>query len=80
MMQKLATLIEERLKERAFCLIFTPDLERCWPSDKMDSAERERQIQAFARAYGWHASVLPIETGVRAIFRLNDLTNRSSKL
>ena len=33
-MQKLATLIEERLKERAFCLIFAPDLESCWPSEK----------------------------------------------
>ena len=75
-MQKLAIVIEERLKERAFCLIFAPDLERCWPSDKMDSAERERQIQAFVLAYGWHASVLPIESGMRAIFRLNGLTNR----
>jgi hypothetical protein len=71
MMQKLATLIEERLKERAFCLVFEPDLEGCWPSDKMDSAERERQIQAFARAHEWHASILPIESGMRAIFRLN---------
>jgi len=70
-MQKLATLIDERLQERSFCLVFAPDLERCWPSEKMDSAERQRQVQAFARAHGWQAWVLPIESGMRAIFRLD---------
>ena len=68
-MQKLATQIEERLKERAFCLIFDSDLQRYWPREKMDSVERERQIEAFARSRGWQVSVLPVESGTRVIFQ-----------
>jgi len=67
-MEKLATQIEECLRERAFCLVFHPDLERSWPKEKMDGAERERQIEGFAQFRGWHVSVLPLESGTRAIF------------
>jgi hypothetical protein len=68
-MQKLAAMIEERLKKRAFCLVFDPELQRCWPLEKMDSVEREREIEAFARSRGWHVAVLPVESGTRAIFQ-----------
>ena len=67
-MEKLATQIEENLKRRGFCLVFDPDLQRCWPGEKMDGTERERQIEAFAQFRGWRVSILPSESGTRAIF------------
>jgi len=68
-MQKLATLIDERLKERSFCLVFAPDLERCWPSKTFARAEQAEQIQAFAKSNGWSVSVLGMDDRIRAIFR-----------
>ena len=67
-MEKLAAQIGQSLKERAFCLVFDPDLQRCWPREKMDHAERESQIQAFAQSHGWHVSILPVGSITRAIF------------
>jgi len=72
-MEKLATQIEENLKKRGFCLVFDPDLQRCWPREKIDDVERERQIEAFAQFRGWHVSILPTESGMRAIFRTRSL-------
>jgi len=65
----LAGKISQQLKARDFCLVFAAELERCWPSETIDRAEQEKQIQAFAESYGWSASVLDIDDGVRAIFR-----------
>ena len=67
--RKLATQIAECLKERSYCLVFEADLQRYWPPEKMDCAEQEKQIQAFAHFRGWQAFVFPVESGVRAIFR-----------
>ena len=69
-MDKLAKDIEGHLKERAFCLVFEDEVERCWPSEKIEGAEREGQIQSFAKSRGWSAFVLNTDFGpTRAIFR-----------
>jgi len=65
----LAEHIADRLRERAFCLVFTPELERYWPSEKFGRAEQEEQIQVFASSHRWSVSVLDIGYGIRAIFR-----------
>jgi hypothetical protein len=68
--EALAEHIERRLKERAFCIVFEDELERCWPGEKIERAEREKQIQTFAESRGWTASVLNSNAGrTRAIFR-----------
>lgn len=60
--------IAQQIKERGFCVVFTDDLERCWPSNEMSDAEREKKIQDFAESQGWTAA---IQAGVdtRAIFQ-----------
>jgi hypothetical protein len=65
----LAEHIADHLSTRAFCLVFAPELERCWPSKNLARAEQEEQIEAFARSHGWSVSVLDIGYGIRAIFR-----------
>jgi hypothetical protein len=68
-MDTLAEHIERCLKEREFCLVFEDELERCWPSEKIKPAEREKQIQTFAKSHGWTVSILNTDSGVvRAIF------------
>jgi hypothetical protein len=64
----LAEHIAQHLKERAFCVVFEHDLERCWPSSGMSQAERERKIQDFAESQGRTAA---IQAGfaTRAIFQ-----------
>jgi hypothetical protein len=70
---KLAKDIEGHLKERAFCLVFEDELEHCWPSEKIERAEREDQIQDFAKSRGWSAFILNGDSGpTRAIFRHRD--------
>src|SRR5262249_14489876 len=56
-MDELAKHIERSLKERAFCLVFEEELERCWPSE-IKRADREKQIQTFAKSHGWIVSIL----------------------
>jgi len=68
-LKTLAEHIADQLTERGFCLVFAAELERYWPSEKVDRAEQEEQIQAFAKSYGWSVSVLDIDGGIRAIFR-----------
>jgi len=69
-MDTLAKHIERCLKKREFCLVFEDELERCWPSKKMERAEREKQIQAFGESHGWSVSILNTDSGLsRAIFR-----------
>ena len=68
-LERLAKHIARQLKERKFCLVFEDQLERCWPSERIKRAERESQIQAFAKSRGWSASILDSDSGIRAIFR-----------
>ena len=69
-MDTLAKHIERYVKKREFCIVFEDELERCWPSEKIERAEREKQIQTFAKFRGWSASILNTDSGhTRAIFR-----------
>ncbi|HKE57015.1 MAG TPA: hypothetical protein VKB46_09945 [Pyrinomonadaceae bacterium] len=67
-MDELGKHVEWTLKERAFCLVLENELERCWPSEEIKPADREKQIQAFGESRGWIVSVLNTDSGVmRAI-------------
>jgi hypothetical protein len=68
-MKTLTEQIAAKLGERAFCVVFEEDLERCWPSNKTPSAKRNRQVQDFAESQGWTAAILEGAFGTRAIFR-----------
>jgi hypothetical protein len=67
-MDRLARRIERDLEERHFCVVFEDEVQRCWPSEKFEPLERERQIQAFAKSRGWNASIHNSEGLTRAIF------------
>ena len=68
-MDTLVKYIERCLKEREFCLVYEDELERCWPSQKIERTEREKQIQTFAESHGWSAFILNTDSGLtRAIF------------
>lgn len=68
-MDELAKHIERILKERAFCLVFEAELERCWPIHLLARPEREREIQNFAESEGWTAVIVEGEFGTRVIFQ-----------
>jgi len=68
-LEKLAEHIADELGERSFCLVFSPELEHRWPSQRIGPAEQERQIQTFAEYHGWSVSVLDVGYGIKAIFR-----------
>jgi hypothetical protein len=67
-MKTLAKQIAAKIGERAFCVVFEDDLERCWPSNKMAGAKRNREIQNFAESHGWTAAILEGAFSTRAIF------------
>ena len=67
-LKTLAKHIATHLGERAFCVVFENDLERCWPRKEMARSEREREIQAFAESHGWTAAVVEGAFGNRVIF------------
>jgi hypothetical protein len=68
-MDELAKHIERTLKERAFCVIFEDEIERCWPMKKLRRAEQEEQIQVFANSHGWSVSIHDFESDrIGAIF------------
>jgi hypothetical protein len=67
-MDRLARRIEWDLDERHFCVVFEDEIERCWPSEKLEPVERERQIQAFAKSHGWNASIHSSQDFTRVIF------------
>jgi hypothetical protein len=67
-MNTLVNHIAARIGERAFCVVFEDDLERCWPNNKMAEAKRKREIQSFAQSHGWTAVILEGAFGTRAIF------------
>ena len=68
-LKALAAHIAAHLRGRAFCVVFEDDLERCWPSERVEPAEREKEIQFFAESQGWTAVILTGDSGSRAIFR-----------
>ena len=67
-MDELAKYIERSFKERGFYVVLEDELERCWPSEKIRRADREKQIQTFAKSRGWVVSILNSDSGMRAIF------------
>jgi hypothetical protein len=68
-MDELAKHIGQSLKERGFCVVLEDELEGCWPREKIDRVDREKQIQTFAKSHGWIVSILDTDSGVmRAIF------------
>jgi hypothetical protein len=60
--------IATQLDERAFCIVFEDDLERCWPSNPMAQAERNSEIHRFAESQGWGATTRDGVFGTTAIF------------
>jgi muramoyltetrapeptide carboxypeptidase LdcA involved in peptidoglycan recycling len=68
-LKTLAKNVAARLRERAFCVVFEDDLDRCWPRRQMARAERQREIQGFAESQGWAAAIVEGGFGTRAIFR-----------
>jgi hypothetical protein len=68
-MQMLAKNVATRLEQRAFCVVFENDLERCWPRKKMARSEREREIQDLAESQGWTAAILEGAFGTRVIIQ-----------
>jgi hypothetical protein len=67
-MRRLAERVSVHLKERAFCVVFEDDLQRCWPNSAAAGTERDREIQAFAESHGWAAVIIESGFGMRAIF------------
>jgi len=68
-LKTLAEHIAARLEERAFCVVFENDLERCWPRKELARTKREREIQGFAESQGWTAAILDTGFGTRAILQ-----------
>jgi hypothetical protein len=67
-LKKLAEHVAANLEERAFCVVFENDLNRCWPRRGIARSERQREIQNFAESQGWAATIIEGEFGSRAIF------------
>ena len=45
------------------------ELERCWPTGKINRGDRKKDIESFAESRGWNVSILNTDSGVmRAIF------------
>jgi hypothetical protein len=68
-LKTLAEHVAAHLEERAFCVVFEDELERCWPSKRLERAEREKEIQFFAKSQGCNVAILAADSGIRAIFR-----------
>ena len=68
-MDTLAEDIEQNLGERGFCVVLEDELQRYWPSEKTKPADREKQIQTFAKSRGWIVPIFDTDSGMRAIFK-----------
>ena len=68
-LKTLAKNVATHLGQRAFCVVFEDDLERCWPIKTVKRADREKEIHSFAKSQGWTAVILTADSGTRAIFR-----------
>jgi muramoyltetrapeptide carboxypeptidase LdcA involved in peptidoglycan recycling len=71
----LAKHVATQLGERAFCVVFENDLERCWPRKEVTRPKREREIQRFAESQDWTAAIVEGGFGMRAIFRKSESTS-----
>jgi len=58
--------IEELLEKEKACTIFENELEEVWPSEKMRRLERDKNIHAFAKAFGLTAHIE--DPGIRVVF------------
>jgi hypothetical protein len=67
-MDELARHIERSLRERGFCVVLEDELDRCWPSGKINGADREKDIESFAESRGWNVSILNTDSDARAVF------------
>ena len=61
--------IAAELEKRPFCIVFENDLNRCWPNNAKEEAERSSEIHRFAESHGWSATILEGVFGTRAIFQ-----------
>jgi len=69
-MEELVKHIERSLRERGFCVVLEDDVERCWPSGKINRADREKDIESFAESHGWIVSIFDADSGgIRAMFK-----------
>ena len=59
--------IDERLRNRKYCVVFDNELSRVWPVEKKERAKRYAAIEAFARARGLIATIH--DPGIRVTFR-----------
>jgi hypothetical protein len=67
-LKTLAKHVATQLEERAFCVVFEDDLERCWPGNQVPRAERDSEIHRFAESQGWSVAIVEGALGARAIF------------
>ena len=67
-MDELAKHIERSLRERGFCVVLEDELERAWPSGKINRVDREKDIESFAESRGWKVAILNTDSGARAVF------------
>ena len=68
-LEALAEHIGRRLKERAFCVVFEDEIERCWPRKNLADTERREQMQDFAKFHRWSVSIHNESDRVAAIFQ-----------
>jgi hypothetical protein len=68
-LEKLTRQVTASLKERAFCVVFEADLDRCWPTEILAKDEREEKIAAFAKSQGWTVGFVTVDSRNSAIFR-----------
>ena len=70
----LAEHLLSRLAERDSWVVFEAELDRIWPREKYSLAERKKQIEAFADAYGLDVSIS--DSGLRATFERKSAESR----
>jgi len=68
-LEMLANHVAAELETRPFCIVFETDLNRCWPNNPKEDAERNSEIHLFAESHGWSATILEGVFGTRAIFQ-----------
>ena len=66
-MESLAKLISDRLSGKSYCTVFGEDISRLWPLPKAEEQKRHNAIQAFAKKFGFSATIR--DSGIRVIFK-----------
>jgi hypothetical protein len=70
-MERLTQHVEERLRSRKICRVFSNEIDRVWPPSTKEQAarcERLKKIREFAESQGW--GVVVRDAGLEAIFKL----------